>query len=216
MMIQGDGSIVTAEREVGDFERVRTLSSGRVRIHQGDRDYLTVTADSNLLGYVETETRDGVLRISGKSGSYCFTRCVVDVYMDIGRLRGATVSSSGSVELADTFQGESLEVNISGSGSFAGSVAGVEDLEVAISGSGSCRLAGRGENLRLGISGSGEFRGDNLEVETAAVSVSGSGDARVRPARSLEASVSGSGEVRYQGAPQVSTRVSGSGTVRRV
>ncbi|GAB4464532.1 MAG: hypothetical protein OHK0029_34550 [Armatimonadaceae bacterium] len=63
IMLRGSGKVVTDTRSVGDFSAVDASGVGSVLIAQGDRDSLTIEADDNVLPYISTEVKNGVLHL---------------------------------------------------------------------------------------------------------------------------------------------------------
>ena len=62
-VIEGSGSVVTEEREVGDFENITLESFGELIITQGDEPSLIIEADDNLMQYITTEVKGDTLHI---------------------------------------------------------------------------------------------------------------------------------------------------------
>src|SRR5262245_27723813 len=61
--VSGNGRRESEQREVGEFTGLQCRSSLDVKVKQGEAFAVTVNADSNLLGLIETRVIGGVLRI---------------------------------------------------------------------------------------------------------------------------------------------------------
>ena len=212
--IIGNGDIITSERTVSAFEEVNHRGAGTVYYHASDEYRVTVTIDENLDEFVEIITKDNVLNIGTKSGSYSFTKFVVDVYCPV--LTGVSVSGSGNFMSSDRIVSRTFSSTVSGSGSIGG-VFECESFYAKISGSGKIDVAGNSKDADISISGSGKFSGSDFEMENADVRVSGSGNAAVYVTNNLKANISGSGGINYGGEPKtINSNVSGSGNIRKM
>jgi hypothetical protein len=192
--IRGSGDIITEEREVREFNEIKSSGSFDIFIEVGPARSVKITFDDNLIDIIETDVRGKTLRI-GNEESYSSDR-VCKVEITIPELEAVSLSGSGNVEVKN-LKGDAFECSISGSG----------NIEVA----------GEVREVELKISGSGEIEAEDLVADDAYVKISGSGDVRLQARESLEGRVSGSGSIYYSGNPQsLSTNVSGSGRIKKI
>jgi len=213
--ISGNGVLVTESRSASDFHAVSIGGSGRALITQGDTESLTIQADENLLPYIQSEVRNGELRIWTKRGNLRFSQAPVYT-LEVRELDRLQLSGSLHAEI-DALKTDRLKGGVSGSGTITFGSLEAQSVTVGISGSGTISIAeGTTESLGLSVSGSGNLRAAEFRAESVEVTISGSGDARVWATESLDARVSGSGDIRYMGTPQVSSSISGSGKVRQI
>ena len=192
--IDGSGDLITEERDVRDFNEIKTSGSFEVFVKVGPKQSLKLTFDDNLIDIIETRVRGKTLRI-GNEESYS-SDYVCKVEITVPELEAVSLSGSGDIEIID-LKGEVFECSISGSG----------NVEVE----------GEVREAEFKISGSGEIEAKDLIADDAYVKISGSGDVRVYARESLEGRVSGSGSIYYSGNPQsLSTNVSGSGRIKKI
>ncbi len=215
--IRGSGNVTTKARPVSNFDRVSLSGSAKLILSQGEEESLTVTADDNIMQYIETEVRGGTLHLGLNSPRFSrispgqpirFTLIMKDI-------AGLDISGSGSVE-AGSIDTDQLKVEVSGSGDVGLDSLTAEKLKVDISGSGKVNLAGGSEATKqiVDISGSGQYHAGKLRSQTVEVTISGSGEATVWATDSLEAQISGDGSVAYYGHPSVNSSSSGSGHLK--
>lgn len=211
--IKGEGPLMEEERSLDDFHSISNAVTATVYLEQGPQESIRIEAQGNMLANLLTDVENGTLRIGWDENVRSHDG--VTIYITIPDVRELKISGSGEISGVNTIKGESLEVNISGSGE-AKLTAEVEQMEATISGSGEMELGGSSEELEIKVSGSGEI--DALEMETAEaeVQVSGSGDCLVNVRDYLEVSISGSGDVGYKGNPEVNSSISGSGDLRKL
>jgi hypothetical protein len=210
--VRGNGTVRLESREVAAFTGIANQGSGLVRFSQGPSRQVTVESDANILPYVETEVRNGVLVLRTRPGiSINPTRLVFRITAP--ELRTIEVQGSGDVRVETTLEADRLEIEIEGSGS-VGCEIDVSTVAAGIDGSGSITLRGVARLAELVINGSGSIEAGNLSSVDARVVIRGSGGVTIEATRTLDVEISGSGDVRYRGGATVTVRDSGSGTVR--
>lgn len=190
--VYGSGTRAEEARSVSDFQAVVLSVSGRTEVRVGEERSLRISCDDDLLSYVTTEVRGGVLRIDMPEG-YEF-RERLRVVITTPELTRFEVHGSADARI-ENVRGEHLAVTIEGSG----------DVEVD----------GKVKLLRATIEGSGDLRLTGLRSERADVSIQGNGAVALRVAYVLRYQIDGSGDIRYLGNPSVSGGINGSGSVRR-
>ena len=67
---RGNGSIVTEDRTVDEFSRLKVSGSFRVVLTSDRTKELSIKTDKNLMGYIITEVKDGSLVIKMKNNYY--------------------------------------------------------------------------------------------------------------------------------------------------
>ena len=211
--ITGNGNLVTTEKSFSAFEKINVSSSANVRYYSSPEYRVVVTVDENLDEYVEIVTKNNVLNVGTKSGSYSFTKFLVEIYGPT--LTGVSLSGSGSFENVDKITTSTFETSVSGSGKIEGNIE-CKNISARISGSGRIIVSGSSKDADIGISGSGKFNGSEFIVNNATIRISGSGDVDAHVTDNLKANVSGSGNVNYRGEPKTDTNVSGSGRIRKM
>jgi hypothetical protein len=211
-IVRGNGTVRLESREVAAFTGIANQGSGLVRFSQGPTRQVTVESDANILPYLETEVRDGVLVLRTRPGlSINPTRLVFRITAP--ELRTIEIQGSGDFRLETPLAADRLEIEIEGSGS-AGCEIDVGTVVAGIDGSGSITLRGAARLAEFTINGSGSIEAGNLSSVDARAVIQGSGSVTLEATRTLDVEISGSGDVRYRGGAKVTVRDAGSGTVR--
>lgn len=210
--VEGNGRVVTEERNVSDFNGIDISNAFEVILKQGSSESLTIEADDNLLELIVTEVRGGVLKIYSeknirhpKSLKIFLTFKEID-YIDI----------SGAVEL--TSDGKLIfdEIEIDGSGASEIDLElEAEKLEIDFSGASEIDLKGKVTDVEISVSGASEISAYDLETDFMDIDISGAAEARVFANKELNVEASGAASVRYKGNPNIYTNVSGAGSVKR-
>lgn len=216
--VSGDGPVVTQERSVGDFNRLRVQLDAVTYVTQESGKKVVIEAQQNILDVIETPVLDGQLRIRIKEDKRLGSHNPIVVRISNSVLNGLEVDGSGDLVVTSALQASDLYLEVSGSGSVkAGELTVAGRLSANISGSGGIlALGGFAENGEFKISGSGWIDLLPVKVKRVDANISGSGDIRTSVRDLLEGKISGSGSILYQGSPAVNTKISGSGSVRKL
>ena len=212
--INGSGNIKSEKRTVGRFDGVQSSASIDVEIRNGESPAVEVEADDNVLPYIVTEIKNGMLQTDYKPG-YSFSNTHVKVYVTASTLN--KIYSSGSADIVakeGITNGDMIDIQLSGSGNITAQV-NAPTVRAELNGSGNLDLQGRTKNFDCSITGSGDANCRKLLSENTDVSVGGSGNANVYASISLKATASGSGDISYGGNPSSpETHTSGSGSIQ--
>lgn len=210
--VEGNGRVVTEERNVSDFNGIDISNAFEIILKQGSSESLTIEADDNLLELIVTEVRGGVLKIYSernirhpKSLKIFLTFKEID-YIDI----------SGAVELTSDGKLTFDEIEIDGSGASEIDLElEAEKLEIDFSGASEIDLKGKVTEVNIDLSGASEISAYDLETDIMDLDISGAAEARVFANKELNVEASGAASVRYKGNPSINTNVSGAGSVKR-
>lgn len=191
--IPGSGIAATETRDVESFDALEFAGSGELKIVCGKEPSLEVTADDNLLEFIETKVESGVLRIG-------FTENV-------------------SPDTTPTFvitTGELHRVDLAGAATCEISDLDVDSFQMKMAGASKVSISGVAEEVELNLAGAGKVDSENLVARRVALDIAGSGSVVVQAIDSLDVSIAGSGSVKYYGDPEVSQSIMGAGSVSRV
>jgi hypothetical protein len=211
--IEGSGNGVTEQRTVSEFTAIHVAGQGVLNITQGEPHALEVTADDNLQVLLTSTVENDTLTLGIKPNTTINAITPIAYDITVPALREIRVSGSANVNF-DSFEGDSLSIYITGSGTVNAADLRLTDFGIEIGGTGGAVISGSADTLRVVFTGSGNFNGEDFAVADAVVEVSGSANATVNASATLSVNIGGSGVVTYIGDPQVTQRISGSGTVR--
>lgn len=212
MFISGNGDVQAETRiAAGDFSEVSSSGDFEVTIIPSDNYSIEVSAESNLLPYIETDVTGNKLKIHTRGIHSLRNHFPIQVTIGSPVLEGLNLSGSGSIQTG-SYQSSSFSITVSGSGKINTQVS-TDYLKAVVSGSGSIFLAGNAASTGYTISGSGKIKSYELVQNNCNVTISGSGDAFVNVSQMLSANISGSGRVYFVGSPVIHKSISGSGSV---
>ncbi len=211
--MSGSGNLVKEKRQTGDFKGISAGGSFEVEVKNGPTS-VEVEADDNIINLVETEVRNGILRINTKDGN-SFNDATFRVFVSTPQLETVKSSGAADIKLLDVVKGdEKLDFDVSGAAHISGTVDAPE-VYAEVSGAGKIELSGRTREYVGKVSGSGELKSGDLRSETADIHVSGAGNAHVHASVLLKGEASGAGNIIYNGGARVEQRTSGAGSVKK-
>lgn len=211
--IRGNGIEATEGRITPYFEKVKSEGSFDVHITNGDEHEIVITAESNILPYIETDVNGGTLRLHIRGLHHIKNHLPMKVFITTPYLEGIKQSGSGIVTTG-YFSSDDMDIIVSGSGSIETAVDAIS-VDALVSGSGSIFLSGDAVDADYTVSGSGTIDAHDLMIRDCEARISGSGNVRTSVERYLSAVISGSGNVYYNGSPAIETHISGSGNLIR-
>jgi len=205
--IDGSGNVIFESRDVDKFDSIDLEVPGNLYITQGENQPLRIEGDDNILQVLLTDVVDDKLIVDSDE-------CIrptnpINIYVSAKEIRRLN-SGSGKIISQSQINSDTLEVDITGSGS-SDLILNVSELNTAISGSGDIYLNGAAKVHNSEISGSGNVRAFDLSTEMTDITVSGSGNAQINVLENLEVDILGSGVVFYKGDATVSQNILGSG-----
>ena len=213
----GSGVVVTETRPIEDVTNVRLKGQGQLILSQGDQKPLTIEAEDNIIGRIDTRISGNTLILEFEKGLFntVIPRKGIKYYLTVSDPREVTISGSGSIDATDlTVESFRVQINGSGDGYINNLVA--DELVTDVNGSGKFVVSGDVNRQRIEISGSADYRAVDLVSDIAEVKISGSGKTELNVRSELNVRISGSGTVRYRGNPRITQRISGSGKIRNI
>lgn len=213
--IRGDGNTTSVTRTVEAFTGISSEGSWNVEITEGTPGTVTLKGDENLLPYIETTVKNGVLSIKSKGEVNLRSNSKITVEVTMNQINSLKLSGSGGINGKGGFTSDgNTDIAVSGSGNLNLDFDTFKDLTVQVSGSGNIRLNGNTRSMHAHVSGSGNIDCRDTRANDLTAMVSGSGNIKVHADKSINAVISGSGDIFYTGNPEnIAKVVSGSGRV---
>jgi hypothetical protein len=211
--LSGSRAVAKESRDVTYFDAVRVSSAIDLVITQGEGFHVEVHADDNLLPYIQTSVRDGVLEIGLARGVSLRRYKEMKVYVSAPRFASLQASGSSDITARGDICGDALRIRASGSSDVRLNL-DVKHLDIECSGSSDAILSGRAQSIKARLSGSSDMKGFGLQCDFLEVELSGSSDMYISVTSEVAGSLRGSSDLRIKGSPVVKVSTSGSSTVR--
>jgi hypothetical protein len=192
--IRGAGEVVSESRTVRGFGAVSAAGPLRVVLVRNAREQVTITAQENLLPFVETGVHGGVLHVGPLPG----------VILDPGK---EIVVRVECVEVA--------EISAFGTAAVDADVGWLRELWISLGGDAALTVQGEAERQHVTLSGGSRLDALDLRSERTRARLSGASEAWIWAKDRLEVEAGGASLVRYRGEPVVDARVTAAGSVTR-
>ena len=214
--VRGSGNVVEETRSLSGVTGVNLATLGDLTIELGDTESLRIEAEDNLMEYIETDVRNGGLRIGTQEDVNLDPRRPVNYYLTVKGLDTIVISSSGDIQAPD-LEAEGFSITIASSGDLEMGVLNADTLEVDISSSGNLEIkGGEVKTQNVTISSSGKHTARDLASAEAEVHLNSDGSATIWVQDNLDANLSSSGDLRYRGNPTLNATTTSSGDVIQI
>nr|MDE5639115.1 DUF2807 domain-containing protein [Odoribacter sp.] len=216
--VKGSGKVLQEQREVTSFEGINVNNAIHVFLSPGNKESVKVEADDNVVPYIQTKVKDGILHITLKGEEPIrnfLPKLPMNVYVTIRNLREIEANAAATVEGESAFQVETLELDISSAASLDLEVKG-ENIDMDISSAANVTLSGQINNIKAEASGACKLNGANLETLKANIDMSGASSATLKVKDELEYNVSGASRLTYSGNPRIyKAEITSAGSVKK-
>jgi len=209
----GSGEVITQSRRVSNFSVVELSGVGTLIITQGDSEALEITAEKNIMPYLESAINGKKLELGLQDFVSIDPRAEIIYHLMVTDLERVETSGLGNVEIGN-LETEKFDLKISGSGNVQIDALQTDRFKLEVSGLGNIEIAGRINEQRIDLSGAGNYDAGDLYSEDASVDISGTGRATVWAENKLDVEMSGMGSLQYYGSPTLSTKMSGAGSIK--
>ena len=211
--VRGNGTITAETRKTANYKGISAGGNFDVLLVKGREGNITIKGEENLIPYIKTGVKKGVLKIEIEKGiNLRMTRkmLVTIPYQDIEEV---SLSGSGAFTSNATINAEIFSAAVAGSGNMTLNVVAGE-IDSSLAGSGAITLSGTSELLTCRIAGSGGINAYDLDTKTTSAKVAGSGNIKTSVSGKISAKVAGSGNIYYKGNPdKIDVKSAGSGAV---
>jgi len=163
--IKGTGAAEKENRNVAEFHGLNVSGAYAILGSIAKPQKLAVGTNANLLPYIETTVKDGVLFVTTKKGANTLPTVSQNIWFTADTLSSLTLSGASIFQL--------LHVN-------------TDKLDVTLSGAHQVLLSGAGKELKIIISGNSDIDAKNLIVENATIEINGSSTVMVNPTQTLK------------------------------
>jgi RNA polymerase sigma factor (sigma-70 family) len=217
-VLQGSGQEATKELKLADFTSVQVGGIFQVEITLAKAFRVAVTADDNVLPYVQVRKDGSTLTIGLGSKKQRLQKVTLKVAIAMPSLEGLSSSGVSKVTLKGLKSARNCKLRISGASHVKGDLQ-ARSLDVEATGASHVSLTGSAREARLVGNGASHLTLAGLTLRTADVVLTGASHAKIQVARQLDYQLSGASHLNYVGEPRIGkkqvTGVSRAGGVSR-
>jgi hypothetical protein len=204
----GSGNLETEQYAFTNFTEVEIGSAFEFEIKQSGSYSINITADDNVMDYVQV-SQDGQTLTIRLRRFISIGPVTLRASMTMPQLHGLTASGASHGTVSDFSSTEDLEIKVSGASKVTGDII-AGNVEFNISGASNIQLEGSANDLDAGVSGASHLNLDDFIVNNADVNMSGASSGTVNLNGRLDANLSGASTLWYIGEP-TSTDINTSG-----
>jgi hypothetical protein len=210
----GSGNLETEQYAFTDFTEVEIGSAFEFEIKQSSSYSINVTADDNVIDYVQVSKDGQTLKI--RLGRFISIGPVtLRASVTLPQLHGLTASGASRGTVSDFSSTEDLEITVSGASRVNGDVT-AGNVEFGISGASTIQLEGSANDIDANVSGASHFNLEAFTVNNADVNFSGASSGTVNLNGRLDANLSGASRLWYIGEPTMGDiNTSGASTISK-
>ena len=178
--IKGNGVSKELDRGKMEFTAIDVRGSVDVIISNNADATIKVTGDENLVEYVETYVKDGVLNVhlNNKEIKSFSSRIGLKVTVpNNGQINNIKASGSSDVKVEGTVIADNMNISCKGSSDFIGNVKAGK-CKIDCGGSSDFKGSVEAENCEIYCTGSSDFKG-SVETTTISIRCTGSSDCNI-------------------------------------
>jgi hypothetical protein len=210
----GSGNLETEEYTFANFTAVEINSAFEFEIKQSGSYSINVTADDNVIDYVQV-SKDGQTLKIGLGRVLLHGPVTLRASVTMPELSGLTVSGASRGTVSDFSSTGGLDMTVSGASRVTGDIT-ADNVGFDISGASTIQLEGSANDLNANVSGASHFNLDDFMVNDAQVNFSGASTGTVNLNGRLDANLSGASRLWYIGEPTMGDiNTSGASTISK-
>lgn len=209
----GSGHLETEDYAFADFTEVEISSAFEFEIKRSDSYSINVTADDNVMDYVQVLKDGQTLKI--RLATVPSLRLVtLRASVSMPELSGVTVSGASRGTVSGFSSADDMDITVSGASRITGDIIAGK-VGFGISGASTIQLEGAASDIDANVSGASRFNLEDFAVGDADVNISGASTGTIHLNGVLDADVSGASTLFYIGEPTMGTiNVSGASTLK--
>lgn len=211
---KGSGNFKTETRKTGDFTKLEISGGYKVVLKQDSSQSVTVSADDNLLQYIQTNTSGGTLEIKTKR-NICGSK-EITLVVGVRNLDGLKAAGGIEIKSEGRLNTKDLELQLSGATKVEMDLSAAN---VRAKGSGATELDLRGQaaSADVRLTGSGKINALDFVVGRYNLETTGASECNINVLNELNVHSTGASDVKYRGNPSsVNTDKTGAASVKKI
>jgi len=213
--VLGKGPLVEQTYPVTGYDAVEITGGFVVVYSNAPSDVVRIDIQENLLKYLNVSVEGEKLIIESSRSFSTKQNHSPTIYLSTPHLKKLDVAGAIDLEQADTIQGDSFTLDVSGACSVKLDLE-VQRLETITSGASALELSGTATDASFDIAGVGTFEAFGLQTKTAVVEIGGVGSGTISCSDELTVDIGGMGALEYKGNPRVVQHGTMMGAVTKV
>jgi len=213
-VIVGSGDLTTRDFDLSDFTSVVARSGFQLEVVQSSTFSVEVTADDNVMDYIDVDTSGNTLEIKPQ-WNRSFRSVTLRAKITTPDLYEITLSGGSQASISGFSSSHHLSVRLSGGSRVTGDIT-AGDAYFGLSGGSQVSLQGTADDLDVNGSGGSQLELEAFSANNADINLSGGGRATINVNGALDVNLSGGSHVTYIGEPtSIDTNLSGDSTISK-
>jgi len=197
--VTGSGNLKTETFNFTDFTKVEAESGFQVELTKSGTFSVEITADDNVLEYIEVDKSGDTRRIRPKRNRI-YRSATLRANITMPDFREIGLSGGSRASITGFSSSHDLSVRLSGGSGVTGNIT-AGDADFDLSGGSQVNLEGTADDLRVKGSGGSHLSLESFPVNNADIHLGGGGSATVNVNGTLDVNLSGGSRVTYIGEP---------------
>jgi Putative auto-transporter adhesin, head GIN domain len=211
----GSGDIVTETRKLKDFKKLNVSGGFEVEVKKGNAFNVSVEADDNIIGDIETIVENDQLKIFLENG-FNYRDIHMKIFITAPFLEKINSAASADIKLDDEMDSDNaISLNASSGSSIKGAVI-APDISVDASSGAEVNVTGRTKNLDVQVSSGATVNAADLLSENTTAKTSSGATAKVHASVKLDAKASSGGSINYRGEANAVVKENSGGSITKV
>ncbi len=213
-VIIGSGDLTTKTFDLSGFTEIEARSGFQLELVQSSTFSIEVTADDNVMDYINVSKSGNTLRIRPQ-WNRSFRSVTLRAKITMPDLFEIKLSGGSRASISGFTSSHDLSVGLSGGSSVTGDIT-AGDAYFDLSGGSQVNLQGAADDLDVNGSGGSQLELEAFSVNNADINLSGGGRATIHVNGALDVNLSGGSHVTYIGEPtSIDTNLSGDSTISK-
>lgn len=208
--VKGNGKVVTEERTVRSFDGISASAGLNVVLVQGEKEFLEVEADENILKYILTDVKDGILKVRWKSGTNIRKYKKALVHVTCKNINMVKASSGADIYCKGLIKAQNMTISASSAADIDISIEG-ETISCKASSGADIDLKGKTNKLLVTASSGSDINAVEVAANIVDAKASSGSDITVTVFKEINASASSGADITFYGEPELKNVKSSSG-----
>lgn len=209
---KGNGVIANDTRAITEnFDRVSASEGLDVFITQADEFDISIEADENIIDLIQTDIKNGRLKIHAKEN---IGRATKKIFVSMPVIAGLSSSSGADLETKSIIKADDIKLDASSGSDLVVSLT-ASSVDASSSSGADIKISGETEDLIADASSGADIDARNLKTKNCDADASSGAGIRVDVSEKLVADASSGGDITYSGNAEVTKNKSVSGSVRK-
>ena len=200
-VINGSGDLTTETYDFRDFSRIEAHNGFEVEVTMSGNFSIEITADDNVLEYVEVSKSGDTLEIRLR-GTRFYNSVTLKAEVTMPNLYWIELSGGSRADISGFSSSHGFEANLSGGSRLSGDIS-AGDAEFELTGGSQVNLEGSGDDLLIDASGGSQLDLEDFPIDNAFINMSGGSRATINISGTINVDLSGGSRVEYVGDPDL-------------